>query len=607
MTFEEYFHQMMENLQSISRTTTGVVDTSASSTKKSVMAVTSGDTAKALARRNEERAFGFAWENRYRVFSDTEDLQRFIENLAREVNREILKEEYLYRQGADSVKYPYVPVAKIEESVAWFYDFLFELLCKDPYDALETAAAAEFYINFTIHPFADGCGRTSMVTASWLLMRGNHALPVYPPRDDYYGFRKMVEYAPAGTEENLNQLEAFRDFYGSLFPDDDESGSGCGVMTILLPEKITSDNAEKVKAQIFSILHAAGAEEVILDATALQYISSAGLRTLLALGKGNKKTSVCNVSESVYEILDLSGFTTIMRVDRRMREISLAGCEMIGQGQNGTVYRYSADTIVKVYNEKNQLKDVRQEHEMSRFCFVSGLPTAIPLNLVLADGRIGAMYELLNAQSFAHEFLVKPEQREKMIEQYIALMKQIHAIVPQMQSLPKNIDLPDKKEMYLTWISDIEKELEPETYGELCRIISEDIPDTDTLVHGDLHPLNLMIAEDELFLIDLADLGVGDPVFDLVNIVASLGGFQKLGVRDICEWNNPELQKWTREKILSGYYADLPERERERKIELVYLCMHIRLSRYGIRHDFISEQNTKEELRKLHEFVHSYH
>ena len=116
MTKEPYWDQAMANLRVMSRTANGELDTSASADKKDKMAVTDGETAKDLALRNYEDALDMAWDNRFRVFSDAGDLRSFIQDLARLVNRGLLKEGILYRSGADSEKFNYTPVAHIEAS-----------------------------------------------------------------------------------------------------------------------------------------------------------------------------------------------------------------------------------------------------------------------------------------------------------------------------------------------------------------------------------------------------------------------------------------------------------------------------------------------------------
>lgn len=56
---------------------------------------------------------------------------------------------------------------------------------------------------------------------------------------------------------------------------------------------------------------------VILDLAELVYVSSAGLRVLLALHKQLKNSGgliVQNVSENVMEILDITGFTDLLTI-----------------------------------------------------------------------------------------------------------------------------------------------------------------------------------------------------------------------------------------------------------------------------------------------------
>ena len=604
------YEQALINLQKMSRTVRGVVDTSASSTKGSVMAVRDGDTARILALRNFEQALKMAWENRYRLFESADDLQGFMENLAREVNREILKDRTLYRGGEDSAIYKYYPVAKLESSARWFYGYLFELMCHDPYDAVEAAAVAEYYINVKLHLFADGCGKCAMVTAAWLLMRGDHTLPVYPDREEYYDFCHTFSHIlyDCGTEEDIEDRSRYIRYLRSLFQDSAEGGSSRKELTLIMPDRLYANNVGLVEAQISSILHMRRTESLILDCANMNYISSIGLRLLLRLKKNEvENLMITNVSEGVYETLDISGFTAILSVTRRMREISLEGCEIIGRGRNGTVYRYSPDTVVKVYNEKNRLEDVRREHQLSRLCFVSGLPTAIPLNIVRVEDHIGAMYELLDAHSLTYVLQEEPEKREEMMEKYVALLKDIHGVKLPKVGLADGLSLPDVKGFFFTWVSDLEGVLDSKTLDELRQIIRDEIPDTDTLLHGDLHPGNLMDVGGELIMIDLDQLGFGDPVFDLCNIAASLDIFRALLHDELSGWNDPALRGWVLETVLERYFRDMTEREREMKKKQVMLCAHLRVSRYAIRHAFVAETDRNEELRRLYESVHSYH
>ena len=599
--------QALKNLQVMSRTANGFLDVSASRTKKDVMAVKSGNEASEIVLRNFEHAFQMAWENRYRIFENADDLRKFIENLAREVNRDILKDGVLYRGGEDTKKYRYLPVVRIQSSAEWFYNYLFDLLCQDPYDAVAAAAAAEYYINIKTHFFADGCGKCSMIISAWLLMRGDCELPVYESRKDYYDFCNSLEhrFSETGSEDDLLDLSLFTGYMRTLIHNREDNSSRKEV-SILLPERISTDNADLINKQIFSILNTVRTEVLVLDAENLMYISSAGLRMLLPLRKEYEDFSICNVCEKVYVILDMSGFTSIIKVYREMKKISVEGCEVIGRGQNGTVYRYSPEMIVKVYNEKNTLDDIRREHELSRFCFISGIPTAIPFNIVKVESGYGAMYELLEAEALGKVFMEKPEQREELVNQYVELMKTVHSITPPSDDMSNGIFLEEKKNLHLRWTEDLENIVDPETLDELRRIIRDEIPDAYTLLHGDVHPGNVLDVGGTLYFIDMDGLGTGDPVFDLCNIAATLYAFPSLGIESLVI-NDPELGKEILEKVLNRYYEDLTEQERETKIKQVMILAHARLMRYTIRHDFVPETAKERELRRLYEAVHSYH
>ena len=67
-----------------------------------------------------------------------------------------------------------------------------------------------------------------------------------------------------------------------------------------------------------------------IDASGLDYISSAGLRVLLKLRKRLATLSVIDVSPDVFEIFEVTGFSQLMDVQKRLRAVSIEGCEVMG-------------------------------------------------------------------------------------------------------------------------------------------------------------------------------------------------------------------------------------------------------------------------------------
>jgi len=69
-------------------------------------------------------------------------------------------------------------------------------------------------------------------------------------------------------------------------------------------------------------------KKILINLEKIDYISSAGLRVFLATAKQLKITSgelrLCNLNETVQEIFDMSGFSTILNVSKTESE-ALAG------------------------------------------------------------------------------------------------------------------------------------------------------------------------------------------------------------------------------------------------------------------------------------------
>jgi len=64
----------------------------------------------------------------------------------------------------------------------------------------------------------------------------------------------------------------------------------------------------------------AGAQKLLVNFESLDYISSAGLRILLATAKKLKASQgdlkICGLNETVQEVFDISGFATILSVTK---------------------------------------------------------------------------------------------------------------------------------------------------------------------------------------------------------------------------------------------------------------------------------------------------
>ena len=294
-----------------------------------------------------------------------------------------------------------------------------------------------------------------------------------------------------------------------------------GTVSIPLNGRIDSNNASQVEKQIQEQLEGKNANEVVLDASGLDYISSAGLRVILRLKKAHPVLRIINVNSEVYEILDMTGFTEMMTVEKAYRVVSVDGCEEIGRGANGTIYRIDQDNVVKVYNNADALADIQHEREVAKLALILGIPTAISYDVVKVGESYGSVFELLNARSFSKILANEPEKMDWCVKEYVNMLRKIHStLVPAGK-------LPDMKETALRWARFMQDYLPEEAAKKLLRMV-EEIPHDDHMLHGDYHTKNLELQNDEVLIIDMDTLAVGHPIFELASMFNSFVGYSEL-------------------------------------------------------------------------------
>jgi uncharacterized protein (TIGR02172 family) len=285
---------------------------------------------------------------------------------------------------------------------------------------------------------------------------------------------------------------------------------------IIFPEdRIDAANAAQVQSELEAVIAANPGKEPVIDAGALSYISSAGLRVLLKLTKSLKKPlSVYNVSPEVYDIFEVTGFTELLDVKKKLRELSVEGCEIIGRGAIGTVYRIDDDTIVKVYEIADCLPMIENEQKRAKQAFLKGIPTAISYDVVKVGDKYGSVFEMLKASTYNDLIVEQPERTEEIVHQYARFIRQLHTVEMGRE------ELPEAKEQFLGYV-DALKTVLPEKLQKRLRSLLQAMPENLHAVHGDIQMKNVMLSGDEPMLIDMDTLSVGDPVFDLMGLYLS--------------------------------------------------------------------------------------
>lgn len=258
--------------------------------------------------------------------------------------------------------------------------------------------------------------------------------------------------------------------------------------------------------------HLMAAKPAEIDASELEYISSAGLRVLLKLAKAVGDVTINNVSNEVYEIFEVTGFTEILNVSKRLKEINIDNAVLLGAGANGRAYRLDDERIVKVYNKiSNPPEKIRREQESARRAFVHGVPSDIPFELVTVGDELGMIYELVDANTLGSVVHNAPEKLREYALRMSDLMKKLHSTEMEKDTMP------DARMTLRLW-ADIAAKSDYYSEEDMQRVydLIDSIPVRNTFIHGDYHPGNIMVQNDELILIDMGDASVGHPVIDLL-------------------------------------------------------------------------------------------
>ena len=356
-------------------------------------------------------------------------------------------------------------------------------------------------------------------------------------------------------------------------------------LVVKLMSIIDAGNAGEVEEELFRIRKENPEGMMILDAQDLTYISSAGLRALLKLQKQEKSLTILDVSKEVYEVFDVVGLTKVMEVRKKLRDVSIDGLKKVGQGGTAAVYQLDDDKIIKVYKPVFPMEVIRREKETSQKLFLAGVPTAVPYEIVRCGNEIGVIYELLHAKTLLELIISEPEHAEEYICMMADFFKKTSAI--EVSDFPEI--MPMMSMSILSWFkAGLISQEEVEHYKK----IYDNVPASNSFVHGDYHPGNVMKVGDELMMIDLSAASRGHKIVDLAGMCTFLFS--------LAEYLPPEsytafsgLKPETAQKLwrvfLNYYFKDSDE-EFVRKAETQIMALsNMRVVSGAARHVFPKE------------------
>ncbi|MCR4590309.1 MAG: phosphotransferase [Lachnospiraceae bacterium] len=345
-------------------------------------------------------------------------------------------------------------------------------------------------------------------------------------------------------------------------------------LVISFEGRISRDNSKEVEEELMKLRQENRQEQLVFDFENLSYISSAGLRVLLNMAKGEKnKIQIFNISVMIYDILGDVGFLRMFDAHKALKQFTMDGFELIGQGANGAVYRVDRENVIKVFQNTTPIEDIERERDLAQQALLSGISTAISYSVVKVDDCFGIMFELIDAVPLSITLKSKPDEYDHYTDLYIELYKKIH----ESEGDPEYFNYI--KDLYHGWIdscSEYYSEEEIQKFHELVK----SVPDRDTLIHGDYHPNNIMVKDGELMLIDMGDMSIGHPIFDFLATASTQVNLPKLSPEyaEIHTKMPVALIEKTWRRLFDSYFAGYSKEDRDRIEEQISVFSKLKVA-----------------------------
>ncbi len=355
------------------------------------------------------------------------------------------------------------------------------------------------------------------------------------------------------------------------------------IFTIQFPERLDTGNAKTFLEEINQKTDGLPDETMIIgDLEKTELISSAGLRILVIVSKKHKNFKLINVSMPVYEIIEMTGITRFLKTERKVIRIEPIKGEPLAQGSNGSVYVIENDIIVKMFTRKTSEEEINEELYNAKTALSLGVPSVICYSLVSDGENLGIMFERMDSASMSSVVYSDYANFDKYAGSFAELFKEIHSIYDY------NHELNSVKDAF-TGLIETASYLSEDERSKMNGFLDA-VPDRDNIIHGDFHPNNIGVNCGELIILDMAEIGYGNPVFDFMasyyDLVLSgktIGATHPEITKKFFGLEVGELLKlW--DKVLDEYFPDMTDEKKEFFSETIDMMLGFKLMLFPALH-----------------------
>jgi len=181
--------------------------------------------------------------------------------------------------------------------------------------------------------------------------------------------------------------------------------------------------------------------------------------------------------------------------------------ELLAVGRTADVHAFGTDAVVKVPGPETPGHWAQIEADISTAVHRHGLPTPAVRDVMTIDGRECIVFDRIQGPTMWQRMLEQPTEVEALATEMVGLQRMIHAAgIP--EGVPDLTSRLQSKTSACSAITEGERD-------EAAHLVAG-LPRGAALLHGDLHPGNVLLGPDGPVVIDWFDAAIGHPVADVI-------------------------------------------------------------------------------------------
>jgi uncharacterized protein (TIGR02172 family) len=202
------------------------------------------------------------------------------------------------------------------------------------------------------------------------------------------------------------------------------------------------------------------------------------------------------------------------------------------RGRTADIHAWEDGTVLKRFHNWFSLENIQYEQRIARAVHASGVKSPRVGDLVQVEGRSGLVYERVEGVSMLEIF----QQQPWRVVQFGRMLAELHV---QMHDCVFEADVPHQRRSLQNKIRNanaLPVYLKPKLLDALASL-----PDGDRVCHGDFHPANVLVSENDTTVIDWIDATRGNPLADVART-----SIITLGAAASSQIPNPVLKMFVR-------------------------------------------------------------